>query len=119
MLKLGKFKSHSGRLLNYKIECDDLSNKDIACLAYIISRKLKFKQVIGIPRGGTRLAKALTKYISPTSKNILIVDDVYTTGNSMEEAKKKLNYKYTRGAVIFFRAKECPSWIRPVFWVDY
>ena len=57
-------------------------------MAKIISKKIRFSTVYGIPTGGERLAKALEKYTTENSC-FLIVDDVFTTGNSMEKARKE------------------------------
>ena len=107
-----EFISHAGRLLDFKIECDALSDADIAELAAIIAMRFRFGQVVGIPRGGLRLAKALEPYAKtgPT----LIVDDVLTTGRSMEAAREAVS---DRGVVIFARGP-CPSWVTPVFSLD-
>lgn len=107
------FTLHSGSIGYFKIECDALTDDDIDTLAYIISRKFEFNEVIGIPRGGIRIAKALEKYKSEKGY-CLIVDDVLTTGNSMEEAKKQCGRENILGIVLFGRG-ECPDWIIPVF----
>jgi hypoxanthine phosphoribosyltransferase len=108
------FISHAGMSLDFKIECDNLTDEDIETLAYIISKEVKFRDVIGIPTGGIRLQNALEKYkIESSILPIIIVDDVLTTGKSMKEYKKKYNADY--GYVIFSRAKRLPSWIGAIF----
>ena len=104
--------SHAGLSLLFKIECDALTDEDIETLASIISRAHKFKEVHGIPRGGIRLANALQKYLSEEGK-VLIVDDLFTTGKSMEGAKSKIGGD-PLGVVIFARGA-CPQWIFPIF----
>ncbi len=104
--------SHAGLHLPFKIECDALADEDIETLAAIISRAHKFSSVCGVPRGGLRLAFALEKYRS-TEGPALIVDDVLTTGASMEEARLKSS-EDVLGVVIFARGK-CPSWVKPIF----
>jgi len=104
-----EFISHAGRLLDFKIECDALSDADIAALASVIARRIKFGAVYGVPRGGLRLANALEPYA--TSGPRLIVDDVLTTGKSMVEVRNSTN---DRGVVIFARGP-CPDWITPIF----
>ena len=81
----GKFLSHAGLELDWKIECDALTDEDWECLAKMISEKTVFGSVYGIPRGGTKLAKALEKYCDPKVTWRLVVDDVWTTGKSMRE----------------------------------
>ena len=108
----GKFLSHSGNELDFKFDCNAFSDKDIEGFAKIISKKIRFSEVIGIPTGGTRLAFALEKYIISNSV-LLIVDDVLTTGKSMQEARIKAGRLGTLGAVIIARGP-CPDWIRPI-----
>lgn len=116
------FKSHSGKQLDWKIEADALTDDDIECLAYLISKKYRFYKVIGIPRGGIRLQIALQKYLVKDSDRILIVDDVLTTGRSMRDARDEavLHERHfgdpidIDGVVVFARGR-CPSWIKPIF----
>lgn len=114
---------HSGLKSDFKIECDSLSNEDIETISYMIGQKLEFSDVIGVPRGGLRLADALKKYTKNKFKDpfllsspppILIVDDVLTTGGSMNEFKNSLPDNRYIGVVIFARGKT-PSWIIPLF----
>jgi hypothetical protein len=120
LLKNQPFSSHSGLHLPFKIDCDALSREDIKTITGIIARKFTFREVYGVPRGGIRLAKALRSFCLPTGQHTLIVDDVFTTGASMEEARKKIGIN-SIGVVIFAR-RPCPAWIRPVFqlseWVE-
>jgi hypothetical protein len=97
----GKFLSHAGLELDWKIECDALTDEDWECLAKMISEKTEFRSVYGIPRGGTKLATALVKYCNPTSPIHLVVDDVWTTGKSMREVMKPGDM----GFVVFARQK--------------
>lgn len=113
------WKMHSGGIAHYKIECDALTDSDLECLAFMISEKGQFREVHGVPRGGARLEKALHKYKSKQGVR-LIVDDVLTTGASMEEAKANLGWHDAVGVVIFARSSY-PSWIKPIFemrWVN-
>lgn len=110
---------HSGGKSDFKIECDDLSDASIETLAYLVSKQMEFNEVYGVPRGGLRFAEALKPYCSDDVSNVLIVDDVLTTGNSMETFAVKINkgQEYTRqldGVVIFAR-QECPYWIKSIF----
>jgi orotate phosphoribosyltransferase len=107
------FVMHSGNTAHWKLECDSLTDEDIETLAWIIADKGKFKRVFGIPNGGVRLADALQKYVSNEGKN-LIIDDVLTSGASMEEAKEKLGWHDAVGIVIFARNRP-PSWVRAIF----
>ena len=111
-----RFTSHSGLELNFKIDCDYLSNDDIECIARLIAKKTKFGHVYGIPRGGERLAEALKPYSNPHLNALLIVDDVLTTGRSMEEARERFEADYWDiiGWVIFARVNP-PEWVNAVF----
>jgi len=104
---------HSGGQGDYKIECDSLTDEDLETLALIISQKGKFSEVYGIPKGGTRLQHALEQYRSSDGVK-LIVDDVLTTGNSMENARQMKNWPDAVGVVIFARGP-CPHWVKPMW----
>lgn len=114
----GEVTLSSGLISDFKIDCDALSDEDIECLAHLISKKFSFYRVEAVPTGGNRLAKALEKYANRFCQEILIVDDVLTTGNSMERIKKeKASYAHhtrVKGVVVFARG-ECPNWIYPIF----
>lgn len=113
LFKLGEFKSHSGLTLPFKIECDALTDADFDALASIVASSTQFGGVIGIPRGGLRFAKALKPHI--TTGPLLIVDDVLTTGKSMEEALLKSGRGDTAIGVVIFARKPAAPWIKPVF----
>lgn len=85
------FVSHTGLRLLFKIECDGLDQEDIETVAAIIGRSFYFKAVVGIPRGGLRLAEALEKFCQPGALDTLLVDDVSTSGSSMKEARNKID----------------------------
>ena len=104
------FISHSGLRLKWKIECDALTDAEWEGLACIASEFLPtFGAVEGVPRGGLKFAQALMPYI--TSGPLLIVDDVFTTGKSMEDHRQGRD---AIGCVAFSRGK-CPEWITPLF----
>jgi orotate phosphoribosyltransferase len=114
------FVSHSGEKLTWKIEVDDLDHYDIETLAYLISQRKKFTKVFGVPTGGNRLAFELAQYEDLMPNTILLVDDVMTTGGSMESMKVELQNQYPtfdiEGVVIFCRdIEKCPSWVEPIF----
>lgn len=107
------FTSHSGLRLNWKIDADALTPEDWAAIASFVGPKLRFRAVHGIPRGGLTFAEALRPYASDEG-GILIVDDVLTTGGSMEQARAQIKREVI-GVVLFSRAASCPEWITPVF----
>lgn len=111
LFQSGNFTLHSGSKSSWKISCDTLTDRDWETIAYMIQEKLKFGKVIGIPTGGLKLAKALEQYA--TAGATLIVDDVLTTGKSMEEMKATCDGEVI-GAVVFARG-ECSTWIHPLF----
>ncbi|MBA7703996.1 hypothetical protein ES703_112793 [subsurface metagenome] len=114
LFQSGKFKLHSGGKSSFKIECAFLSGGDWQTIASLIAGKLAFKDAVGIPSGGLKLAEALKFYRkADDSLPILIVDDVLTTGNSMERYRGKIG-GYCVGIVLFARGK-CPWWIIPIF----
>ena len=82
------FTSHSGLELNWKIECDAISDAEWDCFATMIMdyQKQPFSKVEGIPRGGLKLAERLQPYATGDRRHqVMIVDDVYTTGGSFKE----------------------------------
>ena len=113
----GNFISHAGHELNWKIECDALTDEDWDCLARIIHERTRFGSVYGIPRGGVKLALALEKYITPGVPLRLVVDDVYTTGKSMREVMTGNDL----GFVVFARRRiefDPQKYIRAIFTMD-
>ena len=109
MFTLSDFKSHAGLNLYWKIECDSLTDEDWKCLAYMANEKLpNFGSVEGFPRGGLKFAQCMKKYI--TTGPLLIVDDVFTTGNSM------LDHRNDRKAIglVAFSRNDPFNWIYSV-----
>ena len=117
LFQLGDFTLASGQATNWKIECDALTDDDWQALAFLISRQHSFGNVIGVPRGGLKLAGYLWRYVSPNARSCLIVDDVYTTGGSMHKLRDTLPPDRYFGAVVFARAPipRKHNWIKPLF----
>lgn len=119
LFQRGSFTLHSGQVSNYKIDADYLTDEDIETVALMLKDRLPpFGAVEGVPRGGLRLAAVMQHFVTPFerqgvrgARNLLIVDDVFTTGASMEEYR---NGRHTLGAVIFARSGT-PDWITPLF----
>ena len=117
LLQLGKFTSHAGKELDFKIECDALTDDDWECIAKLISDRCKFGKVYGIPSGGVKLQKALEKYVTPNNPYRLVVDDVWTTGESMMEAMENGDV----GFVVFARERvmfDAHKYVRALFTMD-
>ncbi len=107
---MGKFTLHAGDTSDFKIDCDALDDDDLDCVAFLLSRRLAaFGSVEGVPTGGLRLAEKMKQYA--TSGGLLIVDDVLTTGVSMEEQRAG---RGASGAVIYARGA-VPAWVTPLF----
>jgi len=122
LFQIGDYTLNSGLKSEWKIDCDALTDEDIETLAYIASQRLPpFSDVVGIPRGGLRLAKAMEQYTSYARFNLLICDDVYTTGGSMRRAYEEYTNQFPSisGLVIFDRnidpLHHRPHWITRLF----
>lgn len=112
LFKLGTFIGAGGGTLDWKIECDALTDSDWDCIAVQALRVLSdFSSVYGVPRGGLKLAEAINKnrhaYNRPYNIDApkLFVDDVWTTGKSltmMAEQQMRENEKWI-GFVAFAR----------------
>lgn len=111
------FKMPSGGVARYTIQSKALSDEDIATLAWLISQKGDIRDVYGVTEGGKRLAAALEEYRSDHGVR-LIVDDVLTTGASMEAARVKKGWHDAVGVVIFARGP-CPNWVLPIFSMEW
>ncbi|GAH25104.1 unnamed protein product [marine sediment metagenome] len=134
IFQLGNFELHSGKKSEWKIECDMLVEEDYKTLAHIVAKewKLKFGLVMHVGAKvnyGGRIANsyefkcALKQYETRTLSEqnpILIVDDVLTTGHSINEEKRVCEHIYDDchcdivGVVIFARG-ECPDWVKSIF----
>lgn len=117
LFEKGEFTSHSGLKLNWKIECDALVGEDWEALAHAVAKSIPFGRVDSVPKGGDLFAAALAIYANPNEQTLLLVDDVLTTGRSMEKVRDNLLMlrRPIIGVVAFSRAKVVPAWIRPVF----
>ena len=117
LFQLGDFTLNSGAKSKFKLECDALTDDDIKALAEMIRQLVPpFSSVEGVPQGGLRLADALRPLASMSGPH-LIVDDVLTTGGSMErlaDSKRSVTPYPIIGAVIFARG-QCPNWIKSLF----
>lgn len=125
LFNYGRVKLSSGKMSDFKIDCDALSDEDLDGLAQKMVASwnyIKFKRVVPIPTGGIRFAEALKRYLDvheSYDEPILIVDDVWTTGKSMNKAAEKYKKKgfQVEGTVIFARSAP-DTWIMPAFIMD-
>ena len=117
LFQLGDFTLNSGAKSRWKLECEALTGDDWLALAEMTLQVVgPFSHCIGIPRGGLALQACLSPWA--TEGPCLLVDDVLTTGGSMQKAKAAWEAAHPEipviGAVIFARGK-CPPWITPLF----
>lgn len=121
-----QFTSHSSLVLPFKIDCDALSDEGVACFARIAHEQMglpwsRIGEVVAVgERDGTnaapntrhaptRLARALREHVAKDKRWTLILDDVYTTGASIEAAR--MGHAWAIGLVLFARTKP-PEWIK-------
>lgn len=103
---------HSGECATWKIECDRLGFRDFIALSrMLLDRVEPFGRVEGVPRGGLGWAETLSIGGFCSDGPLLIVDDVLTTGASIEQHRAG---RAAIGAVIFARGP-CPAWVTPLF----
>lgn len=123
-IEFGWFSSHSGFQLPWKVNCDAFGERDWQGLAKLIAWKFAFREVQGIPKGGTALSRALEKHVDLSTDAegrrfpILIVDDVLTTGRSFKVARETLDPSEKPLGVVVFARGECPNWVWPIFRVN-
>lgn len=113
----------SGRKSKFKIDCDALTEADLRTCAELLKGILPpFDGARSVSTGGNLLATLLQESATWSSggypSQILIVDDVFTTGASISKERDKLRKIFPRttifGAVIFARAPT-PKWITALF----
>ena len=114
------FKSHSGLDLSWKIEMDALSDPEwFTIKKMIMEYSPPFREAIGIPEGGIKLGGLLNEHATGNEEDpVCIVDDVLTTGESMEyfltQYKRNRRPFMAIGWVVFARSP-CPQWVKPLF----
>ena len=108
LFKYGSFTTHSGLTLDWKIDCDCLSDEDIYTISmasHALLQRIGYptSKFIGIPRGGVRLANKMQSLFGKDDDSPpLIIDDVLTTGTSMKEVMSQ--HHGSKGLVIFARS---------------
>lgn len=125
LFRWGGFRTSTGHKMPFEINCDALTHEDILCIANVIAAKTTFKAVYSVPTGGNRLGVALQQFRDGDGADrILIVDDVLTTGKSIESEKRRVTERLERmgveftgeivGWVIFARTQPA-DWINAIF----
>ena len=114
------FKSHSGLNLSWRIEMDALSDPEwFTVKKMIMEITPPFKEAVGIPTGGTKLGDLLNEHGTGKEEDpICIVDDVLTTGESMEYflTQYQRNRKpFTAIGWVVFARSQCPGWVTALF----
>ena len=111
------FVASSGRVLPWKVECDALTDDDWQWAAKRIAQRQWIGPLFGIPRGGMKLTQALKQYSDPQCDIPMIVDDVLTTGASMEKMRLACERVFESepvGIVMFARVRPA-AWINPIW----
>lgn len=119
LFESGDFVLHAGAETYWRINAEALDASSIATIARMIADRVgPFFAVHGIPTGGEPLAKALAPYCSEEGP-LLVVDDVFTTGASMEEYRNYVGVIDTAFYVIFDRSGGLrPSWCKALWTLD-
>ena len=85
----------------------------------IMEHSTPFREVVGIPKGGVKLAALLNAYATGNEKDpICIVDDVLTTGSSMEyflEQYQRNRRPLTAIGWVVFARTQTPDWVQALF----
>ena len=124
LFEVGDFVSHAGKELPWKIECDAIRPEWWDALARMVMdyQERPFYKAVGIPRGGVPFAQAMNKYASgDPNDQIMICDDVFTTGTSFKEFIRENFPDWTMGQgyrwVVFARQPcyEHPHHVRALF----
>lgn len=124
LFEAGDFISHAGLPLSWKLECDAIHPNEWKAIAKMVMeyQDRPFYKAVGIPRGGLPFASAMNEYASGNPNDqIMICDDVFTTGTSMREFIKEEYPDWTAGQgyrwVVFARQPcyEHPHHVRALF----
>ena len=98
MFRLGDFTLSSGKKSTWRMDVPEyFTDEDWEWAAAQIAHQLRntpFNNVIGVPTGGEKLAVALQKYVDPDANQTIVVDDVYTTGQSIGKVLRPRDIGY-------------------------
>ena len=114
MFRLGEYKSRSGRMLPYKVECNDLTYEDMIAIADHIKRNYEFGAIYAMSENMIPITKMLKEHMS-CHRTILVLDDVLTTGETFKTFKNTYKGKFDIIGVVIFARGKCPSWVKPIW----
>lgn len=138
LFETGDFILHNGAATFWRLNAECFSSDDLIKFAQIVLANVWFHgidRVVGVPTGGEAFAEAIRRLRTyPLLEDAayvpdhpgaftLIVDDVLTTGASMQNAARRVKSPIV-GAVIFARpdpytGKFCvPDWVHPLFTIS-
>lgn len=115
-IEIADIRLHSGRESKFKIECDHLTDEEVAAMCPLLKKILPpFGEVSGVPRGGLRLEKALRPFV--TKGPLLVVDDVWTTGGSVNRHITGLSNDmgFVGNIAVLFSRGPTPSYVTSLF----
>ncbi len=133
LIQFGEYSLNSGLTSDYKLVADAFIRANIKGLPKLISRMVgPFGSVYGVSRGGLKLAERLKPLVFNGTLGghlvpHLIVDDVLTTGRSLQRAFDAHKSQWPGGepnplnrppaiigCVVFARGR-CPPWVKSLF----
>lgn len=111
----GNYTLPSGGRSRWKLDLSELNDEEWVEIADIAIRCLPlFGSVESVPTGGDKLANILHAHRRKDHPNILIVEDVITTGQSMELIRDGRDDAV--GLAVFSRMNPPPPWVTPLFY---
>ena len=131
LFQWGRFNSSAGKQLNWKFDCDFLTDGDWEALGRMAWEKMDDRAGLDFVPADDKKSGNANKFaaaiaacgglIKPTFP--CIVDDVWTTGKTMETKKRQLvklghNANKIIGVVVLARGPY-PAWVKPVLKLDW
>jgi len=114
----GNFRLASGKESNWKIQGEYLCREDWRTLAMLIAERAgEFSYAYSVPTGGDILAAELNtlRTRGDDSLKCLLVDDVWSTGKSMELAEGDIPRKYELERWVVFARGKLPDNVKALF----
>lgn len=123
LIESGKFTLSSGQETAWRFNEEGLSDETLDALAKIVCRTWIVglaDQIVPAEHGGIRFANALrykhAKIENGRKQHTLVVDDVFTSGRSME--RERLKYEEPVIGLVILERKPSPTWVYPIFTVN-